>query len=305
VHQVYPADAARPEIATVSRGDTGDAARSAVAALAGLYAYPAGPASSAAPWVRANMIASADGAGSLNGRSGGLSGPGDRLAFSVLRSLADVILVGAGTARAEKYRPVKPGEVWPALRDGRAPTPPIAVVTTKLGLDLDSPLLASAPESSRTIVLTTEQCPDERRAAAAAGRADVIVAGADRITPAAMIDALAARGHRRILIEGGPHLLGQITAAGLLDELCLTYSPVLEGGRAGRILIPPYEAFPGQERHEGPAAWPPADLTLAHVLEDSGSLLCRYLAATAPSSTRVPRDRRPSARSADGGQNAV
>jgi riboflavin biosynthesis pyrimidine reductase len=294
VRQIYPADAARPQIATVGRADTSDAARSAVVALAELYAYPAGlplpgqPPSAegqpgtAVPWVRTNMIASADGASTVNGRSGGLSGAGDRLVFAVLRSLADVILVGAGTARAEKYRPVKTGEVWAELRDGRPPTPPIAVVTAKLGLDLDSPLLASAPESSRTIVLTTEQCPDDRRAAAAAGSADVIVAGTDRVTPADMVDALAARGHRRILIEGGPHLLGQVSAAGLLDELCLTFSPVLEGGRADRILIPPYEAAPGQERHEGPAAWPPTGLTLAHILEDDGFLLCRYLTAAPP-----------------------
>jgi riboflavin biosynthesis pyrimidine reductase len=155
------------------------------------------------------------------------------------------------------------------------------VVTTKLSLDLNSPLLAGAPPEARTIVLTTEQCPEERRAAAAA-RADLAVVGADRVTPATMIEALAARGHQRILVEGGPNLLGQITAAGLLNELCLTYSPVLEGGRAGRILTPPYEAAAGQERDDGAAAWPPAGLTLAHVLEDSGSLLCRYLAASEP-----------------------
>ena len=276
---IFPADPPGPGIATVKRGQTGEAARAAVTTLARLYAYPEAP-SPAAPWVRANMIASADGAATLNGRSGGLSGAADRLVFSVLRSLADVILVGAGTARAEKYRPVKPGEIWAELRDGRAPTPPVAVVTTKLGLDLDSPLLAGAPEGSRTIVVTTEQCPQDRRAAAAARQADVLVAGEDRVAPADMIEVLAARGHRRILIEGGPHLLGEIAAAGLLDELCLTFSPVLEHGRAGRILIPPYEVAPGQEGQEGTAAWPPADLTLAHVLEDNGSLLCRYLAAT-------------------------
>lgn len=233
------------------------------------------------------MIASADGASSLNGRSGGLSGPGDRLVFSVLRSLADVIVVGAGTARAEKYRPVRPAEVWPELRAGRTATPPIAVVTTKLSLDLESPLLTESPPQARTVVLTTQQCPEERRAAAAAGQADVLVAGADRVAPEAMIDALAARGHQRILIEGGPHLLGQINAAGLMDELCLTFSPVLEGGRADRILVPPpFGAVPGQQRCEGAVAWPPADLTLAGVLEDNGSLLCRYLTRSPESSGR-------------------
>ncbi len=277
--KIYPVSASAAEIATVARGETGQAARSAIAALGELYAYPApSPGGATQPWVRANMISSADGASTLNGLSGGMSGAADRLVFSVLRSLADVILVGAGTARAEKYRPVRPAEIWAQLRDGRAPTPPIAVVTTKLDLDLTSPLLAGAPPDARTIVLTTEQCPDERRAAAAA-KADVTVAGADRVTPATMIGALAARGHRRILVEGGPGLLGQITAAGLLNELCLTYSPVLEGGRADRILTPPYEAFAGQEHPRGAAAWPPVRLTLGHVLEDNGSLLCRYLAA--------------------------
>jgi riboflavin biosynthesis pyrimidine reductase len=270
----------------VKRGETGEAARSAVAVLAELYAYPAGPGPGSAPWVRANMIASADGASSLNGRTGGLSGPGDRLVFSVLRSLADVILVGAGTARAEKYRPVRPAEVWAELRQGRPATPPIAVVTAKLGLDLISPLLAEAPPQARTIVLTTEQGPDDRRAAAAAAQADLAVAGTDRVTPDAMIDALAARGYPRILIEGGPQLLGQVIAAGLLDELCVTFSPVLEGGRASRILTPPFAAAPGQERQQGPAAWPPADLALAHVLEDNGALLCRYLARPPDSAGR-------------------
>jgi riboflavin biosynthesis pyrimidine reductase len=281
MRQIYPPSAAA-EIATVARGETGQAARSAVAALGELYAYPAAsPAGTAQPWVRANMISSADGAGSLNGRSGGLSGASDRLVFSVLRSLADVILVGAGTAREEKYRPVRPGEVWAQLRDGRPPTPPIAVVTSKLGLDLDSPLLAGAPPQARTIVLTTEQCPDDRRAAAS-GTADVVVAGADRVAPATMIDVLAARGYRRILIEGGPYLLGQIIGAGLLCDLCMTFSPVLEGGRAGRILTAPQEAAAGQERHQGPEAWSPTGLALAHVLEDSGSLLCRYLTEPYP-----------------------
>jgi riboflavin biosynthesis pyrimidine reductase len=71
-----------------------------------------------------------------------------------------------------------------------------------------------------------------------------------------------------VLLEGGPALLRQVADAGLLDELCLTFSPVLEGGVAGRILAPP----------DTPAAEAPvARMRLAHVLEDDGSLLCRYL----------------------------
>ena len=262
MRQIFPAPAGGPEIGPLPRGGARRDGGPAVAALAALYAYPAGHA---APWLRATMVASADGAAALDGRSGGLSGDADRLVFSVLRSLADVILVGAGTARAERYRPVRPGEVWTALRDGRAPVPPIAVVTRKLDLNEDAPLLAGTAEGARTIVLTSQAAPAARRAALAR-HADVVVAGPDAVSPAAAVAALAARGYRHVLLEGGPGLLGQVAAEGLLDELCVTFSPVLEGGRAGRILAAP-QAGPGA------TAW----LTLAHVLEDQGTLLCRYL----------------------------
>jgi riboflavin biosynthesis pyrimidine reductase len=276
VRQIFPAAAAAPEIGSIAPGASGagPAASAAVTALARLYAYP--PVTDRArPWVRANMIASVDGAASVNGRSGGLSGAADRLVFSVLRSLADVILVGAGTARAEKYRLAHQGQIWTALREGQPPTPPIAVITRELDLDLDGPLLADSAGQARTILLTTQAAPAARRAAAAA-RADVILAGRDSVAPSAAVDALTARGHRKILVEGGPNLLRQITDAGLLDELCMTFSPVLEGGRAGRILSPPPSPAPFTAAGGGHCTGE-VGLTLAHVLEDSGSLLCRYL----------------------------
>lgn len=286
MRQIFPADAAAAEIVHAERGDSGPAAEASVSALADLYAYPASGMGDR-PWLRANMVVSADGAASLAGRSAGLSGPADRLVFSVLRSLADVILVGAGTARVERYRPAAERDIWAALRDGRVLTPPIAVVTRELSLDPDGPLLAGTPAGSRTIVLTTAAAPAARRAAAAR-HADVIVAGVDSLTPAAVIGALAERGYRRLLIEGGPSLLAHFTAAGLLDDLCLTISPVLEGGWAGRILrapqTPPEAAQDGAAGQDGPetAGGPGvlAGLRLVHVLEDRGSLLCRYLRDT-------------------------
>ncbi len=238
MQQIFPVAACGP-IGAIEPGGPG------LAEIARLYAYPA----AGRPWVRANMVTSADGAATAQGRSGGLSGEADRQVFSVLRSLADVILAGAGTARAEKYRPVRASEAWPGLRAGRAPTPPIAVVTRLLDLDPDGPLLAGAPRHARTIVLTT---------------------GSHVVSMEAMVSALAERGHRRILIEGGPHLLGQVAAAGLLDELCLTLSPLLVGGRAGRILA---AGLAGGD--DIPAA--ARGLRLEHVLADSGYLLCRYL----------------------------
>lgn len=239
------------------------------AEVAALYAHP-DPPPGADYWLRANMVASLDGAATLEGRSAGLSSEWDHQVFALLRALTDVILVGAGTARAENYAPVRPeseGLRWAWLRDGRPPSPPIAVVTRALDLDLDGPLLATAPPHARTIVITSRAAPPSRRDAAAR-TADVIVAGDASVDLGAALDALAGRGHRRILAEGGPHLLAQLTAAALLDELCLTLSPVLTGPGAGRIVAgPPQASADGAGPYE-----------LAHALvADEGFLLCRYL----------------------------
>jgi riboflavin biosynthesis pyrimidine reductase len=235
--------------------------------LPGLYAYPDEAGRGGAPWIRANMIASVDGAATAaGGRSGGLSGKADRTVFGVLRALADVVLVGAGTVRAEAYRPARVAGRWAGLRAGRPPSPPIAVLSRRLDLDEGSALLAEAPGHARTIVITVQAAPADRRAAVAKN-AELIVAGSDRVDLPAAIGALAAMGHRRILTEGGPHLLGQLAEAGLLDELCLTVSPLLVGSGAGRIV---QGAGPLGDPGLGP-------LALAHVLEDQGYLLSRYV----------------------------
>lgn len=228
-----------------------------------LYAYPAGRRT----WVRANMVESVDGAASVDGRSGGLSGDADRAIFRVLRSQADVVVAGSGTVRDEHYRPAQKSAMVPELRAGRTATPPIAILTGTLDLDLSASLFTDAPPDARTIVITTEKAPEDRRQAAAEV-ADVIVAGTDQADLGGALDVLAERGLHRVLCEGGPHLLAQFAAAGRLDELCVTVSPVLGAGDAGRILAGP--ALPG-----GLA------LSLGHVLEDQGFLLCRYLAGPA------------------------
>jgi riboflavin biosynthesis pyrimidine reductase len=225
--------------------------------LAALYAYPPGS------WLRANMVSSADGAAHLDGMTRGLSSDADRHLFALLRTLADVIVVGAGTVRAERYAPVRQHELWPDLRSGRTPTPPIAVVSARLDLDPSSRLIAEAPPSARTIIITTAQAPADRRAALD-GPAELIVAGRETVDPKAAVAALAERGHRRMLTEGGPHLLARIAEADLLDELCLTIGPVLAGSGASRILAGPTSVMPLQP------------LILAHVLEDNGFLFCRY-----------------------------
>jgi riboflavin biosynthesis pyrimidine reductase len=213
--------------------------------------------------LRANMVASADGAGDVNGRSAGLSGPADKMIFNVLRSLADLILVGAGTVRTERYRPVHADQIWSELRPPGATVPPIAIVTGQLDLDPDSQLLTSPPAGAQTIVITTAAAPADKRAAIAR-HARIIEAGEDRLDVTAAIGALRELGYSSILTEGGPTLLGHLVAAGLVDELCLTTSPLLAVGSAGRII--------------GGVALADATvkLSLRHVLTDDGFLFCRY-----------------------------
>lgn len=268
MRQIFPSkDGEHPHIGPagalvepVVAGDPG--AAGLIADLAACYAYPDGV------WVRANMVTSLDGAIAVDGRSGGLSGAADRVLFHVLRSLADVILVGAGTARAEKYGLAKPDRIWPQLRQGRPATPPIAVVTRGISLDLHSQLIRGDDSMPRTIVLTTSQAPADR-VAAAAKTAHVIVAGQDEVSAKAAIDALVELGHRRILVEGGPALLGQLVAANLLDELCVTISPLIAGGHGPRMIA-----------QHGPSEV--TRLKLTTLIEDDGFLLSRYVRGVPP-----------------------
>jgi riboflavin biosynthesis pyrimidine reductase len=170
--------------------------------------------------------------------------------------------VGSGTAEDENYKPARPRPALASLRAGRPATATIAVISGSLDLDLDSPLFTEAPPDARTIVITREAARAELRAAAAKV-ADVIVAGQDKVDLAAAVAALADRGLRRVNCEGGPHLLSQVAAAGLLDELTLTVSPTLAGPGAGRIVAG--------------AAFAARPLTLAQVLTEDGFLFCRYV----------------------------
>jgi riboflavin biosynthesis pyrimidine reductase len=213
-------------------------------------------------WLRVNFVSSADGSVSVDGLSGGLSSAGDKRVFGILRVLTDVVLVGAGTARAENYKAARARQALAGLRTGRPAAATIAVVTGSADLDLASPLFTDPPPESRTIVITRAAAPAERRAAAATV-ADVIVAGDEQVDLAAAVAALADRGLGRVLCEGGPHLFGQLAVAGLVDELCLSLSPILAGPGAGRIIA-------------GPALACAAKLTLHQAITDEDFLFLRY-----------------------------
>ena len=211
--------------------------------------------------LRVNFIASLDGAATHDGLSGGLNNADDKLVFDTLRSLTDVILVGAGTVRAEGYGGIRldtAAEAW-RVAHGLPPQPRIAVVSGRLDLDAGHPLFTDA--ATRPIVITSAGSSAEKRTALEAV-ADVLVCGATEIDLPLALRELAARGLRQVLCEGGPSLFGALIAADAVDELCLSLSPVLEAGASGRIA-----------HSEATASRP---MRLGHVLTAGDMLFLRY-----------------------------
>lgn len=209
--------------------------------LTRLYAAPADP------WLRVNMVSTVDGAASgENGRSGSINNAVDKVVYDHLRSVADAIVVGAGTARAEGYAPVDR---------------PTVVVSRRADVPT---LLRGGPPGS--VLLTT--CASAEHLAEARdllGDEHVLVLGDDEVDLVALKQALAARGHTQLLAEGGPHLLRDLVAAGAADELCATTVPLLVAGEHPRIT-----------------AGPPVDvpLELTALLEADGTLLARWRIST-------------------------
>jgi riboflavin biosynthesis pyrimidine reductase len=225
--------------------------------------------------VRVNFVSSVDGAGAAAGLSRGLQTPGDNAVFAVLRDLADVILVGAATAAAERYRPANPSARRREIRAryGLAEVPAIAVMSASLQLDLSAELFSAAGQAP-TLVVTGSAAP-------IGARNDIIdLAGTETklqlvqapsgpgggVDFAASIAALRELGYQRILCEGGPRLFAAGVAGGAVDELCLTVSPMLAGPDAVRIVAG--EPWPEELSPR---------LELTGLLTEDSALFCRYL----------------------------
>jgi riboflavin biosynthesis pyrimidine reductase len=203
------------------------------------------PRAGTRPAVRLNMIASIDGATALAGLSGELGGPADQALFAVMRSRADIVLVAAGTVRAEHYGPL-------GL--------PVAVISRSCRLDWNSAFFTAATTPPIVITVADATAADRKQAADVA---EVIVAGEQDVDLVVALGALAERGFAQVLAEGGPTLNGQLATAGMLDEVCLTLSPLLVGGDAKRILSGP--GLPGGQQ------W-----RLSSLCEQDGFLFLRY-----------------------------
>ena len=214
------------------------------------------------------MVASIDGAISLGGRSQPISGTTDWFLFGLQRALADVIVVGAGTARNEGYGPGRARPEFAHLRvdSSQADTPTLAFVTASGKLD---PAAEFFGGSSRTIVITCAAA-DDSHITPLHDVADVVVAGDDSVDLSVALTTLRQRGLTRVLTEGGPSLLGALATADLIDEMVATMSPILVGGESGRMVTG--------------AAGAVRSLDLVGLLEDESALFTHYRRARGDSS---------------------
>jgi riboflavin-specific deaminase-like protein len=229
-----------------------------VAEIAGYYLADLRRPPPGRPWVTLGMVSSLDGAAAVDGRSSGIGGPPDKAVFRALRAVCDVVLVGANTVRTERYRAVDLPEQlleWRRSR-GMDDNPRVAIVSRSLDLDLSESLAASRP-----IILTAAASPSEE-VARLREVAEVVVAGEDSVDLGDALGALRRMGVERVTLEGGPTLNGQLVAAGLVDEACVTIAPVVVGGAAPRIVAGPLTVN---------------GLTATRLIHSHGHLLLRYL----------------------------
>ena len=227
-----------------------------------LYGADARRMASDRPWVMCNMIASVDGGIAIDGVSGGLGGPGDKAVFGALRAIPDVIMVASGTVIAENYRkPQTPEAVQRTrLERGQTARPQIAIVSKSLRIEPTHRVFD--PDARPLIITTTDADADARRELGTV--ADVITTGSGTVDLLAALESLRSRGVETVLLEGGPTLNGAFVDADLIDELCLSVSPMLLGGHSPRIVA----------RSANTAA---LDLRLDRTLHDDGALFHRYV----------------------------
>lgn len=195
------------------------------------------------PWLRVNMVSTADGAATgADGRTGSINNPADKRVFHLLRNTADAVVVGAGTARAERYRPA---------------SVPLVVVSRRGSV----PELLREAASGQVLLATCRCAPGLAESRELVGADHVVVTGEESVDLAGLRDALVDRGLVNLLGEGGPSLLSDLLEAGVVNELCLTTVPHLVAGANPRITAGGDLDVP---------------LELRVLLEEDGTLLGRW-----------------------------
>ena len=210
------------------------------------------------PYLVLNMVASLDGKAAVAGFTRSLSGEADRAIFHHLRTQADALLVGAGTVRTERYGRATKSEELRAKREeeGLEPDPLTVIVSGRLDLPPDLPLLQE-PEA-RVVIATAA----EHELEGVAAQVDYMRTGDDLSVLLARLRE--ERGVRSVLCEGGPTLNSFLLAAGLVDELFLTTSPLLVGGAHALTIVA------GREHVE------PVPAELLWLYEAGGELFARW-----------------------------
>ncbi|MGH3824392.1 MAG: pyrimidine reductase family protein [Pseudonocardiaceae bacterium] len=211
--------------------------------------------------VRVNFVSSLDGACTVDGRSRGLSDAADKRVFDILRMLSDVVLVGAGTFRHEGYRELRVHQEAAAWRvaHGLSEHPVLTIVSSRLDLAHDHPAFTEAPR--RPLIITHGDSPAEQRDLLARN-ADVLICGSRVIDLQVAAKMLENRALNQVLCEGGPRLFASLLAADAVDELCLTFSPLLTGSGEERVTV----GAVGRRRR----------MALAHILGEGDTILARY-----------------------------
>lgn len=216
------------------------------------------------PYLALNMVAAADGAATISGRTRALGDEIDREVFHGLRTQADCVMVGASTARIERYgRLVKDPERRERRRaEGLAPEPLVCVVSGNLALRADLPLLQDP--DSRVVVITAS----DRELTGAEASLDYLRAEGDAAARPALAPLLgrlrSEHGVRSVLCEGGPTLNSSLLAEGLVDELFLTVAPKLVAGTPETTIV------------AGAQLPDPLELELVSCHEAAGAIYLRY-----------------------------
>jgi riboflavin biosynthesis pyrimidine reductase len=210
------------------------------------------------PFVYLNMVATVDGRAAIEGRSHALGSATDTLLLTELRTLADAVLIGSGTLRAEGYGRLVGNMDRVARREaaGRSPTPTAVLLSRSLDLPWDAGLFAAA---AQPVLVYTGARGDPPETAA-----PLEVVRLPDPTPRAALADLRARGVRALLCEGGPTLSRALLAEDLVDELFLTLSPLLAGNTDAPRIV------------EGDDLPAPARLDLEWVLHHDDELYLRY-----------------------------
>jgi riboflavin biosynthesis pyrimidine reductase len=211
----------------------------------------------ARPYLFMNFVESADGRATREGSSRDLGSDADLEMLLALRTVADAVLVGTGTIRAEGYGRLL-GEARRARRvaAGQVADPPLVIFSRRFDLPWDAGLFEAAEQPVLIYTAVPGEVPDDVAA-------PVEVMLLEPYSSAAALADLRSRGIRALLSEGGPTLLRGLLADGVVDELFLTLSPEIVGGDERR-LIP------------GPPLDPVIEMSLTWVLEADGELFLRY-----------------------------